>query len=46
MALAVAIPDYALNLTQAYVLMSQGFLPAIFVRVVFYLVWHVVWGLR
>jgi hypothetical protein len=42
---AVFVQDYALNLVQAWVFRRAGFLAALLVRVVFYLVWHVLWGL-
>jgi hypothetical protein len=42
---AVFAQDYALNLAQAWVFRRAGFLAAIVVRVVFYLIWHVLWGL-
>jgi hypothetical protein len=43
---AVFAEDYALNLTQAYLFRRLGFLAAVLMRVVFYVVWHVLWGLR
>jgi hypothetical protein len=43
---AVFAEDYALNLTQAYLFRRLGFLAAILMRAVFYVVWHVLWGLR
>jgi hypothetical protein len=42
---AVFAQDYALNLVQAWVFRRTGFLAAILVRVAFYLIWHVLWGL-
>ena len=42
---AVFLQDYALNLKQAQVFRKSGFLAAILVRVAFYLIWHVLWGL-
>lgn len=42
---AVFAQDYVLNFTQAWFFRRQGFLAAIVVRVAFYLVWHVLWGL-
>lgn len=36
--------DYALNLSQAWLFRRYGFLSAILLRVVFYLLWHVGWG--
>ncbi|HYT32247.1 MAG TPA: hypothetical protein VEO37_06610 [Thermoanaerobaculia bacterium] len=41
---AVFLQDYALNLGQAWLFRKAGFLSAIWLRVVFYLVWHVAWG--
>ena len=41
---AVFLQDYALNLSQAWLFRKAGFLSAIWLRVVFYLVWHVAWG--
>ena len=43
---AVFAQDYALNFAQAWFFRKRGFLAAIVVRVAFYLVWHVLWGLR
>lgn len=43
---AVFAQDYALNFAQAWFFRKRGFLAAIVVRVVFYLLWHVLWGLR
>jgi hypothetical protein len=43
---AVFAQDYALNFAQAGVFRRRGFLAAILLRVAFYLVWHVLWGLR
>ncbi|HEY3119359.1 MAG TPA: hypothetical protein VGL15_01960 [Vicinamibacteria bacterium] len=37
--------DHALNLVQAWVFRRAGFLASILVRVAFYLIWHVLWGL-
>ena len=42
---SVFAQDYALNLVQAWVFRRAGFLASILVRVAFYLVWHVLWGL-
>jgi hypothetical protein len=42
---AVFAQDYALNFAQAWMFRKRGFLAAIAVRVAFYLVWHVLWGL-
>jgi hypothetical protein len=36
--------DYALNFSQAWLFRRYGFLSAILLRVVFYFLWHVVWG--
>jgi hypothetical protein len=36
--------DYALNAAQVIALRRTGFLSAVLLRVVFYLVWHVLWG--
>ena len=41
---AVFVQDYALNLSQAALFRRYGFLSAIALRVVFYLVWHVAYG--
>jgi len=41
----VFLEDYALNLGQAWLFRRYGFLSAILLRVFFYLVWHVLWGL-
>jgi hypothetical protein len=41
---AVFVQDYALNLSQAALFRRSGFLAAIALRVVFYLVWHVAYG--
>ena len=43
---AVFLQDYALNLAQAWLFRRAGFVSSIWLRVVFYLVWHVTWGLR
>jgi hypothetical protein len=42
---AVFVEDFVLNILQAWLFRRQGFLSAILLRVVFYLVWHVLWGL-
>jgi hypothetical protein len=42
---AVFLQDYALNLKQAQVFRKSGFLAAVVLRIAFYLVWHVLWGL-
>ncbi len=41
----VFVEDYALNISQAWTFRRYGFLSAILLRVVFYLLWHVLWGL-
>lgn len=41
----VFILDYAINLSQAWCFRRLGFLSAILMRVSFYGVWHVLWGL-
>jgi len=41
----VFILDYAINLSQAWLFRRLGFLSAILMRVSFYAVWHVLWGL-
>ena len=43
---AVFAQDYALNFAQAWFFRKRGFLAAITMRVAFYLVWHVLGGLR
>lgn len=43
---AVFAQDYALNFAQAWFFRKRGFLAAITTRVAFYLVWHVLRGLR
>ena len=40
----VFVEDLVLNLSQAWLFRRQGFLSAILLRVVFYFVWHVLWG--
>jgi hypothetical protein len=42
---SVFLEDYALNLAQAWTFRRSGFLASILLRVVFYLVWHIVWPL-
>ena len=39
----VFVEDFALNFVQASIFRRLGFLSAIWVRVVFYLLWHVLW---
>lgn len=41
----VFILDYAINLSQAWLFRRLGFLSAILMRISFYAVWHVLWGL-
>ena len=41
----VFVEDFVLNILQAWLFRRQGLLSAILLRVVFYLVWHVLWGL-
>jgi len=43
---SVFLQDFGLNLAQAWLFRRYGFLAAILLRVFFYLVWHVLWGLR
>jgi hypothetical protein len=42
---SVFAQDYALNFAQAWLFRRHGFLAAIVLRVAFYFVWHVLWGL-
>lgn len=42
---ALMVSDYALNLAQVFTFRRAGFGPAVLVRVAFYLIWHVLWGL-
>ena len=42
---AVFLQDFALNLAQAWLFRRYGFLSAILLRVSFYFLWHVGWGL-
>lgn len=42
---SVFLQDFGLNLAQAWLFRRYGFLAAILLRVFFYLVWHVLWGL-
>ena len=41
----VFVEDFVLNILQAWLFRRQGFLSAILLRVVFYLFWHILWGL-
>ena len=41
---AVFAEDFALNFVQAAMFRRYGFLSAVWVRVVFYLLWHVLWA--
>ncbi len=43
---SVFAQDFALNFAQAWLFRRYGFLAAILLRVFFYLIWHVLWGLR
>lgn len=36
--------DFALNLVQASMFRKYGFFSAVWVRIVFYLFWHVLWA--
>jgi hypothetical protein len=42
---AVFIQDYALNIIESWLFRTLGFLAPIFMRIFFYLMWHVLWGL-
>jgi hypothetical protein len=42
----VFVEDYALNFGQAWLFRRLGFLSSVLLRVFFYLIWHVLWGLR
>lgn len=44
MMLATFIEDYGLNLLESYFFRRLGFLAPILLRIHFYLVWHVLWG--
>jgi hypothetical protein len=41
---AVFIQDYALNIIEMWLFRTLGFLAPIFMRIFFYLLWHVLWG--
>ena len=41
----VFVEDFVLNILQAWLFRRLGFLSAILMRVLFYLLWHVLWGL-
>jgi hypothetical protein len=41
---AVFIQDYALNIIEMWLFRTLGFLAPIFMRIFFYLIWHVLWG--
>jgi hypothetical protein len=41
----VFIQDYALNIIEAWLFRKLGFLAPILMRIFFYLIWHVLWGL-
>jgi hypothetical protein len=41
---SVFLEDYALNFSEAYLFRKFGFLTPILMRIVFYLLWHVLWG--
>jgi len=43
--IVVAGSDILQNLGQVYFFRRAGFLSAVLVRISFYLVWHVIWGL-
>jgi hypothetical protein len=42
---AVFIQDYALNITEAWLFRKYGFLTPILMRIFFYSIWHIFWGL-
>jgi hypothetical protein len=42
---AVFSQDYALNLLESWLFRKFGFLTPILMRISFYLIWHVLWGL-
>jgi hypothetical protein len=44
LAAEIFLEDYALNTSQAAVFRKCGFIPSALVRLVFYLVWHILWG--
>jgi hypothetical protein len=41
---AVFVQDYALNIIEMWLFRTLGFLAPIFMRIFFYLLWHVLWG--
>jgi hypothetical protein len=41
---AVFIQDYVLNIIECWLFRTLGFLPPILMRIFFYLIWHVLWG--
>lgn len=41
----LVVSDYALNLAQAALFRRDGFFATVLLRVSFYLIWHVAWGL-
>jgi len=45
MTTAVFAQDYALNLTQAYLFRRSGFVSSVMLRIAFYMIWHVAYGL-
>ncbi|HEY7162800.1 MAG TPA: hypothetical protein VH815_16175 [Acidobacteriota bacterium] len=40
----VFVQDYALNILESWLFRTLGFLAPIFMRIFFYLIWHVLWG--
>lgn len=42
---SVFVQDYALNITEAWLFRKYGFLTPILMRIFFYAIWHVLWGL-
>ena len=45
MTAAVFAQDYALNFAQVYLFRKSGFAASVHMRVVFYMIWHVAYGL-
>jgi hypothetical protein len=45
MMISLFAQDFALNFSEAYLFLKYGFLTPILMRIVFYLIWHVSWGL-
>jgi hypothetical protein len=41
---AVFVQDYALNIIESWLFRTLGFLAPILMRIFFYLIWHVLWG--